>query len=540
MTDATPGRHLTDLRALTEHAAAAWPDKVGLVFPHRDLELTFRQIRALAHRYASALADLGVAVGDRVAVLLRNGPEAAAVWLGAAELGACVVPVNTRFTATEMAYVLDHSGAAVVATEPTFRRVLDDALAGTGTEPAILDCHRLPIPARGESDRGPIRTGSVSAGTVLNIQYTSGTTAQPKGCLLSHGYWARIARELTRSDKDGRTDVRIGHDDRFLIAQPMHYMDPQWHLATALMSGATLVVLDGFHPSSFWDAVRAHRVSIFYCLGAMPTLLHKMAPTALDRSHSVRAVLCSAIPPNLHSALEDRWGAPWYELYGMTETGVDIRTRAADHDAALGTGCIGRPAPDREVRILGPDAQPLPHNQVGQLAIRGPHTMAGYFRDDAATARTLVGGWIHTGDLARQDDEGRVYFVGREKHLIRRAGENIAAAQVEAALVEHPDIEEAACVAAPDALRGEEVLAVVRPRPGAAPAFGEWAAALVGRLAAFKIPRYWMVTDRFSRTASERVELRTLIQKIVADDAVYDRLAAAVVPNPFTRDEGVL
>lgn len=540
MTEATPGSRLTDLRSLTEHAAAAWPDKVGLVFPHRDLELTFGQIDVLANRYARVLADVGVTGGVRVAVLLRNGPEAAAVWLGAAKLGACVVPVNTRFTSTEVAYILDHSGAAVVAGEPGFRPVLDEAVAAIGAEPTIIDCHRLPIPARGEPDRARVPTGSVDEDTIINIQYTSGTTSQPKGCLLSHGYWARIAREMTRPDEDGRTDVRIGHDDRFLIAQPMHYMDPQWHLATALMSGATLVVLDGFHPSTFWDVVRAHDVSIFYCLGAMPTLLHKMAPTALDRSHSVRAVLCSAIPPNLHTALEERWGAPWYELYGMTETGVDIRTRAADHDAALGTGCIGHPAPDREARILDPNSRPLPSNQVGQLAVRGPHTMAGYFRDGHATARTVVDGWVHTGDLARQDDDGRIYFVGREKHLIRRAGENIAAAQVEAALEENPDIEEAACVAAPDALRGEEVFAVVRPRRGAVPAFGEWAAALDGRLAAFKIPRYWMVADRFPRTASERVERRTLIQKIVAGGAVYDRVASTVVPNPFTRDKGVL
>ncbi len=167
----------------------------------------------------------------------------------------------------------------------------------------------------------------------------------------------RIAKEMTRPDPDGRSTVSIGHHDRFLIAQPMHYMDPQWHIASALMAGASLVILDGFHPTTFWDAIREHRITIFYCLGAMPTLLLKMPAHADDRNHLVRAILCSAIPPDLHLELERRWGAPWFELYGMTETGVDIRVRAAEHDELLGTACIGRPAFDREAGILDDDGQ---------------------------------------------------------------------------------------------------------------------------------------------------------------------------------------
>ena len=338
---------------------------------------------------------------------------------------------------------------------------------------------------------------------------------------------------MTLPDPDGRSTVSIGHHDRFLIAQPMHYMDPQWHIASALMAGATLIILDGFHPSTFWDAIREHRVTIFYCLGAMPTLLLKMPAHADDHNHLVRAILCSAIPPELHSELERRWGAPWFELYGMTETGVDIRVRAAEHDELLGTACIGRPALDREAGILDDEGRPLPPDSLGELALRGPWMMDGYFRDPEATDRVRVDGWLRTGDLARMDEQGRIYFVGRAKHMIRRAGENISAAQVEEALVAHSDVIEAACVPVPDALRGEEVIAFVRMRDGAA-ADPEALAQHAGtRLAKFKVPRFWTFVDSFPRTASERVERRHLVAGLGPGPVVYDRAEGTWVESPF-------
>jgi len=234
-------------------------------------------------------------------------------------------------------------------------------------------------------------------------------------------------------------------------------------------------------------------VTYFYCLAAMPTLLLKMPADPRDRDHRVRAVQCSAIPPALHAELEGRWGVPWFEAFGMTETGADIRVSPDDHDELVGSGCLGRPAAHREVRL----------DEDGQMWLRGPGMMDGYL----GHPDPFVDGWFPTGDLARLDDRGRVYLEGRLKDMIRRSGENIAAREVEDVLLAHPAVRLAAVLGVPDEIRGEEVKAyVVAPGlsgDGAAEELGAWCAE---RLAAFKVPSRWEFRDDLPLTASHRVE----------------------------------
>src|SRR5699024_1495490 len=288
---------------------------------------------------------------------------------------------------------------------------------------------------------------------IVNIQYTSGTTGTPKGCTLSHRYWTTLASSLTREHPT------VTAEDTILTAQPFHYIDPQWNVALGLMSGATLVILDRFHPDSFWQKVRQYRVSWFYCLGLMPTLLLATAESHLDTQHEVRAISASAIPPEEHAALERRWAVPWYESFGMTETGSDLRVSPDDHDETVGTGCIGRPIAAREAMIVDSHDRPLARGSTGELLLRGVGLMHGYHNAPEATATAFRGGWFHTGDQAMMDHRGRVYYVGRSKDMIRRSGENIAADEVERALLLHPGVLLAAVLAVPDKLRGEEVKA---------------------------------------------------------------------------------
>jgi crotonobetaine/carnitine-CoA ligase len=290
-----------------------------------------------------------------------------------------------------------------------------------------------------------------------------------------------------------------------LTAQPFHYVDPQWNVVAALLAGAHLVALDGFHPTTFWGRVRAHQVTYFYCLAAMPTLLLATPPSTADAAHRVRAVQCSAIPIARHAELERRWGVRWFEAFGMTETGADLRVDDADHDALVGTGCVGAPAAHREVRVADPSGAALLAGQTGELQLRGAGMMDGYFGDPAATARSFDGGWFRTGDLAHLDDAGRVYLDGRLKDMIRRSGENIAAREVEEVLTTHPDVRLAAVVAVPDPLRGEEVKAVVVADPARVPSPAELASYCAQRLAGFKVPRFWEYRDSLPLTASQRV-----------------------------------
>jgi crotonobetaine/carnitine-CoA ligase len=298
---------------------------------------------------------------------------------------------------------------------------------------------------------------------------------------------------------------RLTEDDVMLTAQPFHYIDPQWNVAAGLLAGAELVILDGFHPSSFWAKVREHRVTYFYCLGAMPALLLRMPPDPADRDHRVRVVQSSAIPPALHAPLEQRWGVPWYEAFGMTETGADMHVTDADHDELVGTGCLGTPVNYKRVQITDADGRVVPAGVTGEIALAGAGMMDGYFDDPEATARVMRDGWFRTGDLGRMDDAGRVYYAGRLKDMIRRSGENVAAREVEEVLLTHPALQLAAVIPVPDDIRGEEIKAyyvtggddAVEPR--------ELARYCGERLAAFKVPRYWQAASDLPRTDSERV-----------------------------------
>jgi crotonobetaine/carnitine-CoA ligase len=241
----------------------------------------------------------------------------------------------------------------------------------------------------------------------------------------------------------------------------------------------------------------------------MPGLLLRMPPDPDDRRHRVRVVQCSAIPPALHATLEDRWGVPWYECFGMTETGADLRVTDADHDELVGTGCLGGPVSYRQVRITGEDGVVVPAGQTGQIELAGPGMMDGYDGDPEATAAVMRDGWFRTGDLGWMDEAGRAYHAGRLKDMIRRAGENVAAREVEEVLLTHPAIQLVAVVAVPDEIRGEEVKAYyVTAGSGAAGSGvepGELAAWCGERLARFKVPRFWQPAADLPRTDSQRV-----------------------------------
>ncbi|GAA1773021.1 ATP-dependent acyl-CoA ligase [Nocardioides hankookensis] len=466
-------------QSLVDHLVAAvehWPGRPAWTFVGADgteRTLTFSAVGDQTSSLAQALRERGVGAGDRVAVMLDNQPEFPLVWLALMRLGAAMVPLNVRYRSADAGHVVADAGARLAVTSPSYAGLLEPLLE-------VVDVADL-VPT------GTWEQGAVDPGAPVNVQYTSGTTGHPKGCVLTHRYWTTLGTSMVEEFP------HLVADDVMLTAQPFFYLDPQWNVVSALLSGAHLVALDGFHPSTFWSQVRAHDVTYFYCLAAMPTLLLKMPADDLDRAHRVRAVQCSAIPPALHADLEARWGVPWFEAFGMTETGADIRVSPDDHDELVGSGCLGRPAAHREVRI----------DDDGQMWLRGPGMMTGYL----GQPDPFVDGWFPTGDLARLDDQGRVYLAGRLKDMIRRSGENIAAREVEDVLLTHPAVRLAAVVGVPDEIRGEEVKAYVVAPGTTSDDLTAWAAA---RLASFKVPSVWEFRDDLPLTASHRVEKAAL------------------------------
>ncbi|WP_300539044.1 AMP-binding protein [uncultured Nocardioides sp.] len=468
----------TTLVDLLDRAAADHPQRPAWTFdlPDDRQRLTYADVAERSRRLASALSARGVAAGDRVGVMLGNTPEMPLTWLALMRLGAAMVPLNPRYRRDDVAHLLTDAAVRLVVARPEHHELLTAYATVVGPdELADQGAEDLPAPV-------------LTPGTVVNVQYTSGTTGRPKGCLLDHAYWTTLGGSMLTEHP------HLTSDDVLLTAQPFHYVDPQWNVVAALMAGAHLVVLDGFHPSTFWSKVREHEVTYFYCLASMPVLLLKMPADPADRDHRVRAVQCSAIPPALHAALEERWGVPWTEAFGMTETGADIRVGAEEHDDLVGSGSLGRPAAHREARI----------DETGQLWLRGPGMMQGYLGHPSPFDED---GWFPTGDLARTDDAGRLYLAGRLKDMIRRSGENVAAVEVEEVLLAHPAVHLAAVIGVPDEVRGEEVAAYVVAPEATAEELSSWCAE---RLAGFKVPSIWRFRDELPLTASLRVEKAAL------------------------------
>ena len=509
-----PAEAVLDLMTALRRAAARWPDDTALVLDETGESLTFSGLAARVDRVAAALAGIGIESGDRVGIMLPNRVEWPLAWLGLVRIGAVMVPINTAYRTADAGFVLQHAGVRAVFamhelvpllvglradSGPAFEILCIDGDAGGEALDfsALVDAHAHEVPPAVEID----------SHTLVNVQYTSGTTGEPKGCMLSHSWFMRFAWRVTKLH-DG-----LDETDTIVTSQPFHYVDPQWNLAVALLSGATLVVLDRFHPSTFWQRVRAHRVTWFYCLGVMPKLMLNTPPSPLDRDHSVKRVICSAIPRADHQAIEARWGVPWFEAFGMTESGLDIAVELEDHDETVGTGCIGTPMPGREARVVDAEDRPVPAGAPGQLVLRGVGLMDGYYRNPQATADAFRNGWLHTGDVVRRDERGRFHYLSRMKDMIRRSGENIAAAEVEEAIMRHPGVRLAAVLAVEDDLRGEEVMAYVVPGDGASreevgPAV--LSAFCAERLARFKVPRYWRYRDDLPRTPSERIRKEAL------------------------------
>ncbi len=488
-------RSARTLPGLLSARAQATPDAEALRFEGRSV--TYSELEAASRAMAQQLRQHAVGPGDRVAVLAQNGLDAPIAWFAILAARAVAVPVNVTYGARDLGYVLGHSGCSVVLSGPGQSALVDATRSSApGVRLALTLADGALQSEVTEVSGSLLSEVEADPDDPVTIQYTSGTTGFPKGCVLHHGYWLRLARTVQGL-------AGLGPDDVLLTAQPQSYMDPTWNLVLGLLVGAPLVVLPRFSASRFWSEAAACGATFFYCIGTMPLyLLKQTAHPGLDREHRVRLVYCSGIPPSYHREMERRWGCPWRETYGSTELGI-VLAATPDDDASVGSGSMGQPVEGREVSIAregGRRNQP----DTGELLVRGPDTMLRYHDDPEATRAWSVDGWAHTGDVVRVTERG-FSLVGRTKDMIRRGGENISAAEVEAVLVEHPAVRAVACIPVDDDLLGEEVKAYVQPCVGASTSEADLHAFVAERLAPFKVPRYIELVDALPLTQSEKV-----------------------------------
>ena len=489
-------------------------DQVAACWFEDNQSLTYRELDVAANRLACALLPLGVRKGTHVAVMLPNVAETLIVWTAIGRIGAVMVPANTRYTPTELGFLLNDSDAQFLIIDEEFLALLAQVI----DRPEMITEGNVIVrgEARGEQrslsqliedgDGVFISPTPVGSNDLLNIQYTSGTTGFPKGCLLSHEYWMHIGYSLALAREQER-EVK-----NTLVWAPFFYMDGMWQLLASFCQGATAYVARRMSMSAFMGWLRDYRIHV--CTFPEPAL--KAFPESPEDSGlELRYVYSFGWRPEARREVERRFGCLARDGYGMTETGTAtiVPTRAGER--AYARTC-GLPTAERALRIVDEHDQDVAPGERGELWVSGPGLMWGYYKRPAANAEVFRGEWLRTGDLFTRDPDGYYFIVGRIKDMVKRAGENVAAREVEAVLNELSFVAESAIVPVPDALRGEEVKAYlilngVSPRDVS---MEEIFTHCRSQLAPFKVPRYIEYVAELPRTPTGKVAKQRLLTEI--------------------------
>ncbi len=471
----------------------------------------YRELNARCNRVAHALQGSGVKPGDRVALLLMNGAEFIESFFAVAKIGAVSVPLNWRLVADELDFILKDAGATVLLYSENFTPLAAELRRrGTKTELRLFvqvggqpETFALPYDAwagAGDSDE-PVLAGADD--DLLFIMYTSGTTGLPKGVMHSHRtvLWAMLTLSAT-------SDMR--NRDRFLTSLPLFHVGALTPAMGCVYLGITQVILKAFDPKLSWELIRDQKITSTLMV---PAMLQFMLATYDKATHDVRTLRwmmsgAAPVPVNLIKTYADM-GVEVHQVYGLTEScgpaclilGEDAMTRA---------GSTGRAYFHTDVRVIDVDGSDCAPNEPGEVLIRGPHNMVGYWNRPDATAMALRDGWLHTGDIGTMDAEGFVTIRDRMKDMLISGGENVYPAEVENMLLGHPALADAAVIGLPSPKWGEVALAVVVAKKGAALAEAELLDWCKGKLAAFKLPKAAVIVTEIPRNPSGKILKRVL------------------------------
>jgi fatty-acyl-CoA synthase len=506
-------------------AASRWPAKEGIVFPGE--RRSWGEQLAAVERCARSLLVLGIGPGDRVGILMPNSFDFLELQHACALLGASVVPINVRFRALELRYVLEDSGMVAIATNDLIAEHVDlvGLIAEATEEPPPKLRHRI-VPD-GFLDR--IAFVAAADGVALDrvhearrrvrlrdeamLMYTSGTTTSPKGCVLTH-------EALVRTGFAAAERWELAHDERFWNPLPMFHMGQVFPLLAHMQVGATLVT------SSYFDATEALRLieeeRITFAYPTFPAitqdLIHHPDFDRIDRS-AIRLVNDTGAAETLREVQQRFAPAPVVTLFGMTETcgGVSWSAPGDPYEKRMTTG--GLPMRGVDVRISDPETgEEVAAGERGEITVRSPGLFERYHNDPEKTADAMRGGWFHTGDLGRVDEDGRLTFLGRLKDMLKVGGENVAALEIEAYLASHPAVKIAQVVGVPEPRYQEVPAAFVELVEGHDLSEDELIEYCRGKIARFKIPRYVRFVTEWPMSASK-------VQKFRLRDELLEELA---------------
>ena len=477
----------------------------------QETRLTFAELSVRSHQVAQALLDFGVKPGDRVGLLLMNGAEFLESFFAIARIGAVVVPLNWRLVADELTFILSDSGTTTLIYGEEFA----DTVSSIRGRTAATSIQRWVEVGRGPAEAFaiPYESWRNAASTLppplgghdddlLYIMYTSGTTGLPKGVMHTHttAMWAVLTIAAT-------ADLRVG--DRYLLALPLFHVGALTPATLNVYSGVTSVVLRAFDPRQAWALIDSEKITTALAVPAMLNVMLQVTDREQFDHESLRWCMSGAapVPTSLIGAYAEL-GIEIHQVYGLTEScgpGCLI-----DPDSAMQRiGSTGKAFFHTEVKIVDDEGQTCPPNTPGQVMIRGPHVMTGYWKRPDATAESMLDGWLKTGDGAIMDEQGYVYIQDRIKDMIISGGENIYPAEVENVLMDHEGIREAAVIGQPSERWGESPFAVVVRTD---PTLDEGAVLSWCRdhLARFKLPRAVAFVDEIPRNPSGKILKRVL------------------------------
>lgn len=503
------------LGAFAAAQAAKYGDAVAVDYFQDGVQLSYNDLHHRSNRIAANLLTRGYRKGAHIAVMLPNGPASVLVWFAIMKIGAVIVPVNTAYGGKELDFILNQSDAEALIVAEQFLPELE----AMKNRPDLLS---EPMVVKG-TDLGHLEAGGpmaefdpgypVASTDLANLQYTSGTTGFPKGCMLTQEYWLLLSHSIALVHKS------YGSSRLFFWA-PFFYMDGQWSFLSAMAIGGTAIVASKMSLTKFLGWLHEHEAH--YCV--LPEPVMKAAPpTPEDANLPLKFAHTFGWRPSARAEAETRFNTVARDGFGMTEVGpAMICPKDAGDKLALNT--CGLAAPYRETRVVDEEGRECAPGEPGELQIRGRAIMLGYYKRPDANAENFDGDWFRTGDLFIRDAYGYHRIVGRLKEMIKRAGENISASEVEAALREAPEISEAAAIAVPDDLRREEVLVLIKLADGVTEETfppETLNAHAANRLAAFKRPRYLAYVDDFPRTATHKIA-KSQIGNTARPETVFD------------------
>jgi len=493
-------------------SARVFAQKPAIIF--KDKSITFTDLKANVFALARGLQAKGVGKSSKIALYLPNCPEYVYSYLSSFLLGAVIIPLDYMLKSDELVACLSHAEAEFVIALPKADldwKVLQESI------PSLKNIIFLGPEFVALFQPGEFKAQSIAETDPALIMYTSGTTGQPKGILLNY-------KHLQGSPQAMKHFVDLSDRDVKLCAIPLSHIGGFIYIQNCIIFGITLVLMDRFHPLEFLKLVQEHKVTCFHVVPPMYTAMLTVKNIDQYDLSSLRWVVVFGAPNSPDILERFHKYCPNAKLlngWGMTETCppntvtplIDSRQK---HSGMTGLESVGKPAPNCEIQIVDDDDKPLATGAVGEIVIRGWVVMQEYYKDPQATAAAKKGGWFHTGDLGRFDDEGFLYIVGRKKEMIKVAGQIVYAPEVEAALCKHEAVLEAAVIGVADDMRGESVKAYVVLKEGFTIEPLEIKYFAREHLANFKVPQTVEIRSELPKNRTGKIDKELLKQKVLA------------------------